>query len=85
MVTTKRVVFSVLARLGLIDLLGLLVPFAMVAKCLFQSLWHLALQWDEAVPSAIHQDFIQWRTELDSLRSWEFPIVYLFPGLNWNL
>ena len=41
---TKRVVLSLISRLY--DPLGLLSPFLMVAKCIFQELWRLGLAWD---------------------------------------
>ena len=46
--TTKRLVLSCIARL--FDPLGLLNPFTMVVKILFQKLWRISLDWDEKIP-----------------------------------
>ena len=44
---TKRVVLSFIARL--FDPLGLVTPFVMTVKCLFQELWKFVVPWDEEV------------------------------------
>ena len=45
---TKRNVLSLIARL--FDPLGLISPFTMYAKILFQDIWRLGLGWDEILP-----------------------------------
>ena len=71
---TKRVVLSMLARL--FDPLGFLTPFTMTAKCLFQELWRLGLDWDEQVPESAQLTFTAWVTGLQELKSWEIPRNY---------
>ena len=71
---TKRVVLSLISRL--FDPLGLLSPFLMVAKCIFQELWRLGLAWDEIVPECIQEFFLNWVKGLKLLRSWIIPRSY---------
>ena len=71
---TKRVVLSFIARL--FDPLGLVTPFVMTAKCLFQELWKLGLQWDEPVPVAYQTSFERWVDGLECLRNWQVPRNY---------
>ena len=44
-IPTKRVLLSLLAQV--FDPLGLLTPFVIVAKCLFQELWRYKVDWDD--------------------------------------
>lgn len=57
-VPTKRVVLSLLARVY--DPLGLLTPFTVLARCLFQELWELKLDWDEVLPDEAAEVFCRW-------------------------
>ncbi|XP_013390867.1 uncharacterized protein LOC106159196 [Lingula anatina] len=77
---TKRVILSYLARL--FDPLGLLAPFIVVLKCLFQSLWRLHLDWDEIVPDIIAQQFKCWLQGLHAVRGWRIPRCYTVG--HWN-
>ena len=73
-VITKRVVLSHLARLY--DPLGLLTPFTMSAKILFQDIWKLGLGWDDEVPPEIEGQFHQWLDGLALLKQWQVPRSY---------
>ena len=42
------------------DPLGLLIPFTVLAKCLFQELWELRLDWDEVLPDEKAELFCRW-------------------------
>ena len=57
-VATKRVVLSVIARL--FDRLGLLTPFTIVAKCLFQQMWEMQVGWDDPLPESCADVFSRW-------------------------
>ena len=57
-VPTKRVVLCLLARVY--DPLGLFTPFTVLAKCLFQELWELKLDWDEVLPDDAAELFCCW-------------------------
>ena len=48
LVVTKRIVLSCIARI--FDPLGLISPFVMFCKILFQEIWLLGLNWDEELP-----------------------------------
>ena len=74
-VTTKRVVLSCIARF--FDPLGLLAPFLMKAKCLFQSLWKLGLEWDEPVPSPYQEEFVGWVQDLQQLKELRIPRCFV--------
>ncbi|XP_068208316.1 uncharacterized protein [Palaemon carinicauda] len=70
-ISTKRNVLSVIARC--FNPLGLISPFVMLAKILFQDIWRLGLNWDEEVSyycwtdstvalSWIKGDLSRWKT-----------------------
>ena len=63
LIITKRVVLSFLART--FDPLGLITPFTMYIKCLFQDLWQLGLDWDDEVPERVQRQFSQWMAGLN--------------------
>ena len=77
-VPTKRVVLSFIARL--FDPLGFLTPFSMVAKCLFQTLWQLGLQWDEVLPDESRLVFTRWLHGLESLKQFRVPRSFSSQG-----
>ena len=74
-VPTKRVVLSCIARL--FDPLGFVSPFVMVAKILFQELWQLGLDWDEALPADRSQLFLDWLSGLESFEAVADPTLLL--------
>ena len=63
---TKRVILSLISRL--FDPLGFVSPFIMQAKCLFQHLWTLKLQWDDEVPDECVTSFRGWMSDLQLLQ-----------------
>ena len=79
-VPTKRVVLSFIARL--FDPLGLLTPVTMVAKCLFQTLWQLGLQWDEPLPEESRSIVMRWLRGLESLK--QFRVSRAYSVLGWS-
>ena len=40
--------------------LGFLAPFIMTAKCLFQELWQIGIDWDESIPAPFQDTFANW-------------------------
>jgi hypothetical protein len=70
-VPTKRVILSFLARL--FDPIGFLTPYSLVAKCLFQELWTLGVQWDEEIPPDLQERFHSWLNGLEALKLWKIP------------
>lgn len=55
---TKRVILGYIARLY--DPLGFISPFVVLAKCLFQTIWQLGLDWDDVVPKECACRFLRW-------------------------
>lgn len=80
-VSTKRAVLSAIARL--FDPLGLISPFTMLAKILFQDIWRLGLGWDEVLPSEMQSQFQSWVKGTESLKSWKIPRCY-FENVSWK-
>jgi hypothetical protein len=78
---TKRVVLSCIMRLY--DPLGLMLPFVMTAKILFQEGWRLGFPWDEFLPDGLADRFQGWLRGLNVLRSWQVPRQVSF-GCAWK-
>ncbi|KAG1672966.1 snRNA-activating protein complex subunit 3 [Nymphon striatum] len=72
---TKRVVLSLIARV--FDPLGLVLPFTVTAKFLFQDIWRLGLNWDDDLPSECQESFKRWLIELHTLQEVSVPRQYL--------
>ncbi|KAG8179366.1 hypothetical protein JTE90_016541 [Oedothorax gibbosus] len=68
---TKRLVLSTSGKI--FDVLGLVTPYTIRLKCLFQELWLRKISWDDELPADLHQTFIQWRSELFNLADLRVP------------
>ncbi|KAK4324412.1 hypothetical protein Pmani_004972 [Petrolisthes manimaculis] len=79
LIFTKRNVLSLIARL--FDPLGLISPFIMYAKILFQEIWRLGLCWDEALPHDLQLRFQSWISSIELIKNFEINRCY-FPGLS---
>ena len=53
----------------------------MQAKCLFQELWKLGLQWDQEIPPEFQIQFLRWIDGLKALGQWRIPRS--FTGSRW--
>ena len=73
-IPTKRVLLSLIARL--FDPLGFLMPFTMLAKCLFQALWERGSGWDEPLQGGEAALFRQWVDGLQLLQQAQIPRCY---------
>ena len=71
---TKRLVLNFISQL--FDPLGFLTPFIMTAKCLFQQIWRLGLDWDQVLPGDMQETFSKWTKDLDVLKEWRIPRRY---------
>ena len=71
---TKRLVLSFISQL--FNPLGFLTPFIMTAKCLFQQIWRLGLDWDQVLPGCMQKTFSKWMKDLDVLKEWRIPRRY---------
>ena len=52
---TKRSLLSLASRM--FDQLGLISPFTVIAKILFQELWRRGLEWDGSLDSSIEREW----------------------------
>ena len=68
---TKRVILSLISQL--FDPLGLLTPFTIRAKCLFQDIWREGFDWDQVVGTEMKETFSEWLNDLALLRNWSIP------------
>ncbi|XP_043210612.1 uncharacterized protein LOC122375344 isoform X2 [Amphibalanus amphitrite] len=75
---TKRVILSFIARL--FDPLGLLTPYIMTVKRLFQETWRLGLDWDDNVPEHVRVRFLRWLDGLSYVKSISVPRSYCVKG-----
>ena len=76
---TKRQLVSDIAKT--FDVLGWFSPTLIKAKILFQRVWEHRIDWDDKVPLPIHNDWLQWRTELHVLSEKSIPRSYLTNAL----
>nr|XP_027223343.1 uncharacterized protein LOC113815478 [Penaeus vannamei] len=81
LVSTKRAILSLIARL--FDPLGLISPFVMYAKILFQDIWRLGLDWDELLPKEVQNKFQNWVKSIAALKYWKINRCY-FPEMPWK-
>ena len=71
---TKRVVLSIISRL--FDPLGLVAPFSVKAKTLFQTIWQEGLDWDQKLSGELSNAFREWVSDLTLLKTWTIPRRY---------
>ena len=81
-VGTKRVVLSFLARM--FDPLGLLVPFVLTGKVLFQKLWTLGLGWDDCLPPDEERVFQRWLSGIPLLQQLTLERCYVTGDVCWS-
>ena len=73
-VPTKRILLSLIAQV--FDPLGLLAPFVVVLKCLFQELWNQRLDWDDVL-SDEHAELVhRWLEGCQELKRIRVPRCY---------
>ncbi|XP_042892723.1 uncharacterized protein LOC122266866 [Penaeus japonicus] len=78
---TKRSILSIIAKM--FDPLGLISPFIMYGKILFQEVWKLKLDWDEELPLELKVKFQKWIHSSQSLNAFHVDRSY-FPGMLWG-
>lgn len=71
---TKRVILSVSSMLY--DPMGWLCPFIINAKLIIQMLWESGVEWDEAVPHEIENQWRNWIKDLVYLEKLKIPRRY---------
>ncbi|XP_042863635.1 uncharacterized protein LOC122247978 [Penaeus japonicus] len=78
---TKRSILSIISKM--FDPLGLISPFIMYGKILFQEVWKLKLDWDEELPLELKVKFQKWIHSSQSLNAFHVDRSY-FPGMLWG-
>ena len=68
---TKRSLLSLASRM--FDPMGLISPFTVRTKILFQELWRRGLEWDDPLDSDIKQEWSLWKSELLQLKDVTIP------------
>ena len=66
---SKRILLSIIARL--FDPLGLLTPFSITLKVLFQETWRRGFDWDDVLPYEFQVQMKAWIEGLDYVRDWK--------------
>lgn len=78
---TKRTVLSMIARI--FDPLGLISPFVVYGKILFQDVWRLGLSWDDVLPLDVKNKFRRWMESSVHFKGWSVNRCY-FHNLPWK-
>ena len=78
---TKRSVLSSIA--SLYDPLGMLSPFVMFGKLLFQDLWIAKIDWNDTLPIEIKNKYDSWLKSGECLKSFFVNRMY-FPTFAWS-
>lgn len=68
---TKRMVLSTIARL--FDPIGLLTPFSITLKIIFQDAWKNGYDWDATLPEEKQTALKKWMDDLKLIRNWKIP------------
>ncbi|XP_064482842.1 uncharacterized protein LOC135395675 [Ornithodoros turicata] len=71
---TKRRVLQIIARLY--DPLGMLAPFTIRGRILFQLLWKRKIGWEDILPADLQTTWIRWGSELQDLPDIRVPRYY---------
>ena len=79
--STKRAVLSIICRI--FDPLGLIGPYILQAKILFQEIWRAGLSWDAVLPEDMASEFQDWMESGESLKDLYLTRSY-FSGLPWR-
>ncbi|XP_068215832.1 uncharacterized protein [Palaemon carinicauda] len=73
-VFTKRSILSVIAKI--FYPLGLISPYVMYGKILFQELWKLGLTWDQEMPSELKLKFQRWLLSGQHFKNYQIDRCY---------
>ncbi|CAG7729101.1 unnamed protein product, partial [Allacma fusca] len=73
-VPTKRDILKLM--MSLYDPLGFLAYFVVKAKILFQKVWRLGLNWDEAIPPEMNSIWQSWLMTLSKITDYSIPRCY---------
>ena len=79
--STKRSVLSVLSRLY--DPMGIISPFILIAKILFQNIWRQGFDWDQQLTEELAGKFQNWLEDSKCLVDLKFSRAF-FPNIPWS-
>ncbi|XP_064488403.1 uncharacterized protein LOC135400501 [Ornithodoros turicata] len=68
-------------RARIFDPLGMLAPFTIRGKAIFQELWKLKVGWDDALPAQSQVSWSHWGSELSHLQEVQLPRYYEANGV----
>ena len=71
---TKRDQSSTIARIY--DVLGLIAPFVIRGKILYQRSWYEKLGWDEEISEIEHKNWLNWLTDIENVAKLKIPRMY---------
>ena len=72
---TKRSLVSIASKV--FDPMGLITPFTIRAKMLFQELWQRGLQWEDRLDDDIADQWRSWKSELSQLSCNTIPRYFM--------
>ena len=75
---TKRRILKILAHV--FDPIGLVAPFVVVIKIIFQKLWVLSLGWDDLIPDFLEREATSWYSDFLRLKM-QVPRKYFDVGV----
>ena len=75
---TKRSLLSIASRTS--DEMGLLSPFTVKAKILFQDLWQRGLEWEDQLDEAVATQWRSWKSKLPCLNRINIPRHFMENG-----
>ncbi|XP_055584707.1 uncharacterized protein LOC129737573 [Uranotaenia lowii] len=71
---TKRMALRCI--MSLFDPLGLLSPYTIHGKMLFQDLWRCGIQWDDDIPDEAFEKWVRWTKLLQEINNLQIPRCY---------
>ena len=78
-IVTKRQLLADIMKL--FDPTGFMAPVTLLLKAFMQTTWEQGLGWDEPLPKATRDEFLEWRAHLVDLRSVRVPRCLLPKGI----
>ena len=78
---TKRAVLAILAKI--FDPLGLVSPYVLQGKILFQKIWRAGLDWNDPLTEELATEFEEWQKSGQCLNNLYFARPY-FPDMAWR-
>ena len=77
---TKQILVSQIAKI--FDVLGWFSPVLIKMKILLQRLWEEKVDWDDPIPSSIHDSWLHLRSKLSLLSNYHLPRYYFPKNVN---